>query len=129
MEEMGLLNFPWQRSDIDMCVVNLEAHLVRWSLNDLDISLQLQVLMTEQDYLAFTCPGCQSTFPSPGALSGHVNDTGGSCYLSKIPYSVSPSLYQQPGEDIRGSYHPTSAYVYGKGETGLDKMQADVHER
>ncbi|KIJ18778.1 hypothetical protein PAXINDRAFT_38007, partial [Paxillus involutus ATCC 200175] len=27
------------------------------------------------------------------------------------------------------NYHPTSGYIYGKGETLLDKMQADIHER
>jgi hypothetical protein len=85
--------------------------------------------MTERDHLVFTCPGCQSPFPSPGALSGHVNDVGGSCNLSKIPYPVPPSFYQRPGEDIRGNYHPTSGYIYGKGDTLLDKMQADIHER
>ncbi|KAN0096969.1 hypothetical protein V8E55_001415 [Tylopilus felleus] len=74
--------------------------------------------MTEQDYFTFACPQCQNTFPSPGVLSGHINDTGGSCYLSNIPYP-----------DIRGHYHPTSAYVYGKGKTLLDKMQANIHER
>lgn len=47
----------------------------------------------------------------------------------KNPYLVSPSLYQRPREDIQGNYHPTSAYIYDKGETLLDRMQIDTDER
>lgn len=85
--------------------------------------------MADQECLTFTCSGCQTSFRSLGALSGHVNDLGGLCNRAKIPYPIPPSFYQRPGEDIHGFYHHTSGYLYGKGETLLDKMQADVHER
>lgn len=77
------------------------------------------------------CPGCGVTFRSPAALAGHLNDSQNLCSFdtTNIRYPVPPALYSRPGEEVTGCYHPTSGYIYGKGDTLLEALRADEHER
>lgn len=42
--------------------------------------------------------------------------------------SIPPAFSRRPGESVTGQYHPTSGYLFGRGETLLDKLRKDPYE-
>ncbi|KAF8545944.1 hypothetical protein OG21DRAFT_1528148, partial [Imleria badia] len=78
-----------------------------------------------------SCPGCGATFHSPALLASHLNDSHNPCSLdaSQIPYPVPPAFHSCPGEEATSHYHPTSGYIYGKGDILLDMLRANEYER
>ncbi|KIJ06771.1 hypothetical protein PAXINDRAFT_91492 [Paxillus involutus ATCC 200175] len=47
-----------------------------------------------------------------------------------VPFPVPPALYRRHNDPIiSGQYHPSSGFIYGRGETLLDKLKADENER
>lgn len=83
------------------------------------------------DSLSNPCPDCDVTFRSPAALASHLNDSQNQCSFdtSNIRSPVPPAFYSHPREEVTGRYHPTSGYIYGKGDTLLETLRADEHER
>ena len=79
------------------------------------------------------CPGCKSVFPTPHTFIQHLNTVGATCVpvlqdLFKIP--TPPAFIRGAGEtDISGQFHHNSAVLYGRGETLLDRLRKDEHER
>lgn len=75
---------------------------------------------------------CHSVFGSPASLASHLNHPQQSCSLvgaNDIPYPTPPGFYACTEEDVTGHYHEKSGYIYGQGETILDKFRVDEHER
>ncbi|KIK74306.1 hypothetical protein PAXRUDRAFT_176129, partial [Paxillus rubicundulus Ve08.2h10] len=81
------------------------------------------------------CPICHTHFPSPATLVGHLNSGQGNCTLSNVdsdlvPFPLLPGLYWHHDDPIiSGLYHASSGFIYGRGETLLDKLKVDKNER
>ncbi|KIK78594.1 hypothetical protein PAXRUDRAFT_163575 [Paxillus rubicundulus Ve08.2h10] len=46
------------------------------------------------------------------------------------PFPVPPALYWNHNDPIiSGHYHPSSGFIYGRGETLLDKLKVEKNER
>ena len=79
------------------------------------------------------CPSCNSVFPTPRAFVQHLNTDGIGCVpnlqdLFKIP--TPPAFIRGAGEtNVSGQFHRNSALIYGRGETLLDQLRKDEHER
>ena len=83
---------------------------------------------------SITCPTCGTTFRSPASLATHLNDPSrlSQCSLTgsnNIPIPIPPAFYARHGEEVTGCYYESSGYIYGRGQTLLEKLKADEHER
>ncbi|KAG6371059.1 hypothetical protein JVT61DRAFT_10596 [Boletus reticuloceps] len=79
------------------------------------------------------CPGCNITFSSPHAFLHHLNTDETRCISVlqdsfKIP--APPAFIRSTREtNVTGQYHSKSGFVFGKGETLLDRLRQNEHER
>jgi len=79
------------------------------------------------------CLNCSLQFSSPDALTHHFNTDGVQCISTledNVQIPTPPAFRRGAGEtNVTGQYHKDSGYVYGKGNTLLDRLKAHEYER